>query len=790
MDNNISPECGLTKEQVETRIKEGKVNIQPRSKTKTIGQIIQKNSLTLFNLLNIVLALMVIFVGSFQNLLFINIVIINTIIGIVQEVRAKITIDSLSLISQPRARVVRDREEITLAFEKIVIDDVIRLKAGDQIPSDAKLLSGKLEVNEALLTGESKSIIKQSDDQVLSGSFVVSGAAQAQVIAVGDDNYSSLLITGVKAVKEPNSQIMAALKLIVKIVGIVIVPIGFLLLYTQIFLQDTGTQTAVVSTVAALIGMIPQGLVLLTSVALAISVIRLGRHQTLVQELYCIEALARVDVLCLDKTGTITEGNMEVLSFECLSSVKNSVPAMRALVHHVNDDNPTAKALRFCFKGEPPKWECQQVVHFSSERRYSGAYFAEEGSYIIGAPEALLASDNKEIKDKVESYAREGRRVLVLGHSPDPFGADNALPGKIEILGLMPIGDKIRKEVKKTFDFFRNQGVKIKIISGDHPITVANVAKRAGLWEWNNYIDVSSLGNDDKIKEAALKYSVFGRVNPQQKKVIIKTLKKAGHTVAMTGDGVNDLLALREADCSIAMAEGSDAVRQIAQLVFLGSDFSNFKRVLMEGRRVINNISRVAALLLVKIIFSVLLAIILIVSSEAYPFVPIQLTLIFALTIGIPSVFFALEGNKNRVTGDFLEKILKKALPGALTIVFNVIVILIIGDLLKLSYLEKSTIALISTGISGLVILWRVSQPLNNKRWLLFFAMSLTFAISVIFFGFFFYLLPLNQFTIGMVVLLTITILVIYPLGKFSSRGIDWLEELYREWKKKAKATG
>lgn len=785
MDNNINPEFGLTKEQVDTRIKEGKVNRQPESKTKTIGQIIGENSLTLFNLLNIILALMVIFVGSFQNLLFINIVIINTIIGIVQEIRAKKTVDKLSLIAQPMARVIRDQKEVKIAFEKIVIDDVILLKAGDQIPSDAKILAGDLEVNEALLTGESKTILKKKDDQLLSGSFVISGLAHVQVIAVGDDNYSSQLIEAVKEAKKPNSQIMDALKLIVKIVGIVIVPIGLLLLYTQIFLQNTSTQTAVVSTVAALIGMIPQGLVLLTSVALAISVIRLGQHNTLVQELYCIETLARVDVLCLDKTGTITEGNMEVLSFENLSSDKNPVHAMRALVHYVDDDNLTARALKDCFKGEPPKWKCEKVVHFSSERRYSGAYFADQGSYIIGAPETLLLAGDQEIKNKVDSYARDGRRVLVLGHSSDPFGDHNALPGNIEILGLMPIGDKIRKEAKKTLEFFRNQGVKIKVISGDNPITVASVAKRAGLWEWNNYIDATSLESDAKIKEAALKYSVFGRVNPHQKQKIIKSLKDQGHTVAMTGDGVNDLLALREADCSIAMAEGSDAVRQISQLVFLNSDFSNFKRVLMEGRRVINNISRAASLFLVKTIFSLLLAIIVIVSNEAYPFVPIQLTLISSLTIGIPSVFLALEPNKNRVSGRFLEKMLKKALPGALTIVFNVVAILLIGDLLDLAYIEKSTIAVICTGITGLVILWRVSQPLNNKRWLLFFSMSLSFALCIFFFEAFFFLVPLHEFTIGMAILLIINILAIYPIGKTSIIAIDWIEEAYQKRRKK-----
>jgi len=787
MENNINPELGLTQVQLDERVAAGKVNAQPPSKTKTIGRIIKDNTLTLFNILNIILALMVIFVESYRNLLFINIVIINTIIGIVQEIKAKKTIDKLSLISQPRATVLRDGLRQVINFESIVLDDVLVLSPGKQIPSDAVVISGEMEVNESLLTGESEPLVKRPGDPLLSGSFVVSGEAMVQVTHVGLENYASKLAEDAKTIKKPNSDIMRALQFIMNVIGIGIVPIGILLLYNQIVLQGLSVEEGVVATVAALIGMIPEGLVLLTSVALAVGVIRLGHYKTLVQELYCIETLARVDMLCLDKTGTITEGNMEVLSLEILKNEKNPVQGLRALAANLKDDNATFKALRDYFKGEAPPWKCEKIVPFSSARKWSGANFGGFGTYVIGAPENILGSQYHSIREKVETYASQGNRVLMIGYSTKPFRGDYELPDDIETIALLPMGDKIRPDAKKTLEYFHNQGVCIKVISGDHPVTVAQVAKRAGLWDSDNYVDASTLTTDEDVKEAASIYSIFGRVTPNQKRVLIQALKAAGHTVAMTGDGVNDVLALRDADCSIAMAGGSDAARQVSQLVLLDSNFSSITRVLMEGRRVINNIRRVASLFLVKTIFSFVLAIIVIVANKAYPFVPIQLTLISTLTIGIPAFFLALEPNKNRVSGNFLEFILKKSVPGAMSIVINIIIIMVLGGLVSLSRLEISTLAVILTGLTGLIILFRVSQPMNSQRWTLFFVMTAGFIFSVFFLENFFYLLQVSEFSGVMVAILVVLFIDIYPLIKLFTWLITTIETYYDRWKKTEK---
>lgn len=787
MENNINPEFGLTQTQVDERVKEGKVNAQPPSKTKTIKAIIKDNTLTLFNILNIVLALMVIFVESYRNLLFINIVIINTIIGIVQEIKAKRTVDKLSLISQPHTIVLRDGQRQVINFESIVMDDILVLTLGKQIPADGIVIKGEIEVNESLLTGESEPLVKRQGDILLSGSFVISGEGTVQVTHVGLENYAAKLADDAKVMKKPNSEIMRALKLFMKVIGIGIVPIGILLLYNQIVLQGLTVEAGVVGTVAALIGMIPEGLVLLTSVALAVGVIRLGHYRTLVQELYCIETLARVDVLCLDKTGTITEGNLEVLSLEILKNEKNPVQGLRALVANLKDDNATFNALSDYFKGQPPQWRCEKIVPFSSARKWSGANFGGFGTYVIGAPENILGNRYHSIREKVETYANQGNRVLMIGYSNSSFRGDYELPDDIETIALLPMGDKIRPEAKKTLEYFHNQGVTIKVISGDNPITVSQVAKRAGLWDSYHYIDAATLTTDEEVKRSALNYSVFGRVTPNQKRLLVSALKEAGHTVAMTGDGVNDVLALREADCSIAMAEGSDATRQVAQLVLLDSNFASLTRVLMEGRRVINNIRRVASLFLVKTIFSFLLAIIVIAANEAYPFVPIQLTLISAFTIGIPAFFLALEPNKNRVTGNFLEFVLKKSIPGAMVIVVNIIIIMILGGLIPLTSLEISTLAVILTGLTGLIILFRVCQPMDSKRWGLFFLMTAGFVFSVVFLENFFFLVPISEFTGVMTAILIVLFIAIYPLIKFFTWLVTTIEAYYFRWRKKEK---
>lgn len=771
MDNNTfnpSVDVGLTSAQVEKQFERGLYNKQPKSQTKTVGQIIKDNTLTLFNFLNIILAIMVIAVGSYKNALFINIVIINTVIGIIQEIKAKKTIDQLSLISQPHTQVIRDGKEEEIEIDKIVLSDILILTAGKQIPSDARVVSGEIEVNESLLTGEADSIIKKVGDTLLSGSFVVAGQAYVRVDKIGNDNYASKITLDAKKARKPNSEIMRAMNLIMKVIGFTILPIGVFLLIGQMTIENSSFYQSVISTVAALIGMIPEGLVLLTSIALAVGVIRLGRYKTLVQELYCIETLARVDVLCLDKTGTITEGVMEVKSIDLINNIKDPAKALRALVNTLKDDNSTFLAIKDSFSGERPKWNATKIVPFSSARKWSGANFGSEGTYIMGAPEFILGDDYDQYKDKIEGYASQGNRVLMLGYSDETFEGENELPQKITVIALLLLADKIRKEAKKTLEYFASQGVEIKVISGDNPLTVAEVAGRAGLNNASHFVDATTLKTDDDVIEASGQYTVFGRVTPGQKRVLVNALKSAGHTVAMTGDGVNDVLALRDSDCSIAMASGSDAARQVSQLVLLDSNFSSLTKVLMEGRRVINNISRAASLFLVKTIFSFLLAVIVIMANEGYPFIPIQLTLISTVSIGIPSFFLALEPNKSRMSGNFLEKVLRKALPGALTIVLNIVVAMIIGGLIQLSNEEISTMACLLTGVAGLIILYGVCQPMNIQRNILFWSMTIIFAIAIVFFPEFFYVIPFFSMNLtsnlDLILVLLPMMFLIYPV--------------------------
>ncbi|MEF9918904.1 MAG: cation-translocating P-type ATPase [Eubacterium sp.] len=771
MDNNTfnpSVDVGLTSAQVEKQFERGLYNKQPKSQTKTVGQIIKDNTLTLFNFLNIILAIMVIAVGSYKNALFINIVIINTVIGIIQEIKAKKIIDQLSLISQPHTQVIRDGKEEEIEIDKIVLSDILILTAGKQIPSDARVVSGEIEVNESLLTGEADSIIKKVGDTLLSGSFVVAGQAYVRVDKIGNDNYASKITLDAKKARKPNSEIMRAMNLIMKVIGFTILPIGVFLLIGQMTIENSSFYQSVISTVAALIGMIPEGLVLLTSIALAVGVIRLGRYKTLVQELYCIETLARVDVLCLDKTGTITEGVMEVKSIDLINNIKDPAKALRALVNTLKDDNSTFLAIKDSFSGERPKWNATKIVPFSSARKWSGANFGSEGTYIMGAPEFILGDDYDQYKDKIEGYASQGNRVLMLGYSDQTFEGENELPQKITVIALLLLADKIRKEAKKTLEYFASQGVEIKVISGDNPLTVAEVAGRAGLNNASHFVDATTLKTDDDVIEASGKYTVFGRVTPGQKRVLVNALKSAGHTVAMTGDGVNDVLALRDSDCSIAMASGSDAARQVSQLVLLDSNFSSLTKVLMEGRRVINNISRAASLFLVKTIFSFLLAVIVIMANEGYPFIPIQLTLISTVSIGIPSFFLALEPNKSRMSGNFLEKVLRKALPGALTIVLNIVVAMIIGGLIQLSNEEISTMACLLTGVAGLIILYGVCQPMNIQRNILFWSMTIIFAIAIVFFPEFFYVIPFFSMNLtsnlDLILVLLPMMFLIYPV--------------------------
>lgn len=721
---------GLTDAEIRQRIEQGLVNHNSDIKSKSIKRIVLENLITPFNILNFVLAVMILIVGSYKNLLFMGVIICNIFIGTVQEIRAKKTIDKLSLIAEPKAHVIRNGIKQEIAIHDIVMDDITFLGAGNQVCSDAVVIEGECEVNESLLTGESEPVLKQPGDHLLSGSFIISGNCHARVEHVGKDNYTAQITDNAKYVKKTNSEIMRWTNRIIKYIGFTLIPVGIALFCKQVFISHQGFNDAIVGVVAALIGMIPEGLILLTSVVFAVSIIRLSQHKTLVQELYCIETLARVDVLCLDKTGTITEGTMEVTDVLPLHDTTNEELniALGSLIHALEDDNPTFNAVKtYCDQYD--KLTCNHIVPFSSARKWSGASFDENGSYIFGATEFIL-KDSSPYQEIIKEYSEKGQRVLMLAHSPHQI-QDKELPAEIHPMAFLFISDKIRAEAPDTLAYFAEQGVDIKIISGDNAITVANIAKKAGLKTAEQYVDATTLQTPEEIKEAAQKYSVFGRVTPQQKLDLVKALKEQGHTVAMTGDGVNDVLALKESDCSIAMASGSDAARTVSQLVLLDSNFASMPKILKEGRRSINNLQRSSSLFLTKTIFSTINAILFIFLHFDYPFQPIQLTLISALTIGAPSLILALEPNKERIKGKYIVNVIRKSIPGAMTMVFNIVALAIVCSFIHFNSTEISTLAVMITGFAGLLVLLKVSLPFNWIRCALFFTMLGAFIFAI-----------------------------------------------------------
>lgn len=742
---------GLNAQQVQMRQQQGLTNGEGDIKTKTIGQIIRGNLITPFNILNIILASMVFLVGSYKNLLFMGVVICNTLIGAFQEIRAKKTIDKLSLIAAPKARAIRGGEEQSFPVEELVLDDILRLAAGNQVCADAIVQKGECEVNESLLTGESDPVIKKTGDLLYSGSFIISGDCYARVEHVGAENYASQITNHAKYVKKPNSEIMTSINKIIKILGFAIIPVGAALFYKQFFLSDQMFSQAVVSTVAALIGMIPEGLVLLTSVVLAVSVIRLSQYNSLVQDLYSIETLARVDTLCLDKTGTITEGTMQVDGIEPLCPVTQPQveDAISAVTNALNDENPTFQALKQ-LGSAPPEWPCAGTVPFSSARKWSGASFDKVGTFVIGAAEFVLKDQFEPLREKIEHYSAQGQRVLLLAYSQNPF-REKDLPEALSPIALVLLSDKIRDNARETLEYFADQGVDIKVISGDNAVTVANIAKRAGLEKADLYVDATTLKTYEDIQHAAAEYTVFGRVTPQQKLDLVKALKEQKHTVAMTGDGVNDVLALKESDCSIAMASGSDAARTVSQLVLLDSNFASMPRIVQEGRRSINNLQRSSSLFLVKSIFSTIIAVCFIFLQCDYPFQPIQFTLINTFTIGIPSFILALEPNKDRIRGKFIVNIIRKSLPGAVTMIANVLLLAAISMFLNFSSEQLSTLAVIMTGFTGLLTLLKVCTPFNVLRAALYTLMVSGFILAILFFKPLFSLVDL---TLPMVIIL------------------------------------
>lgn len=741
----FNPGCekGLTEEQAREREAQGLANGEPPTRTKSVKQILRDNFLTPFNLLNLILGGLIFIAGSYKNMLFLGVAVFNTLIGTFQELQAKRTIDRLSLIASPLARVVRSGQERALPVHELVLDDVCILDTGNQVCADSVILRGSCEVNESLITGESEPVEKREGDLLLSGSFLVSGSVRARVEHVGEENYAAAIVKSVKHPKRAVSEILTSVNRIIRFIGFALVPIGVLMFVKQVFFSAQDFRHGLVATVGALVGMVPEGLVLLTSVVLAVSVLRLARHKALVQDLYSIETLARVDVLCLDKTGTLTEGSMQVDGFVPLSDVSEEElrAACAALAAVSAGTSPTLAALREgC--GEAPGWQAEQAVPFSSSRKWSGASFTGRGSYVLGAAEFILRGSFCEVLDRIAPYAETGSRVLLLAHAEAPFG-EKELPASLQPIGLILLSDKIRENAAETLRYFAEQGVTLKVISGDSPATAASVAGKAGLPNASRFADASAM-SDSELRAAAEDYAVFGRVTPEQKLLLVRELQSRGHTVAMTGDGANDVMALRESDCSVAMAEGSDAARAVSNVVLLDSDFANMPRVVREGRRSINNLQRSAALFLVKSIFSGVIAVCFLFLSAAYPFEPIQFTLINAVTIGIPSFFLALEPNKERIRGHFITNVLRGSLPGAVAMTGGMLLLVTVSPLLGLDQRQLSTMAVCQTAFAGFLTLVKISLPYNAPRAVLTGTMTAAFVGAAVLFPDLFSLSPLT----------------------------------------------
>lgn len=725
---------GLTSQQVASQKEKGLKNEATEKISKSTGQIIKDNVCTLFNLFNLIIAIALACVGAFSNLLFIVIIIANILIAIIQELRAKKLVDSLSLLSVPHAKVIRDGKEREVPVEDLVLDDVICLYAGQQICSDAIILEGEAEVNESLLTGESDPINKVPGDQVLSGSFVISGKCYAKVEHVGNDNYATHIAHEAKKMKQVHSELVTSMRKVTRFTGFLIIPLGIVLFLEAFFLRGGDPTTSVVSTAAGLLGMLPKGLVLLISISLAVGVGRLAKRKVLVQELYSLETLAHVDVLCLDKTGTITEGNMKVETVYPLRREDDIAwfdDVMGSFLHYTDDNNATFQAIKGYYQ-ECKRYAPVQKIPFSSQRKWSAMTFEQFGTLVLGAPERLT---NSQLPEEIQLEIQNGNRVILVGMTKDNVTADGPLTGVVPLKAIV-ITDPIRENAKATFDYFKREGVAIKVISGDNPATVAAIAQKAGLEGAENYIDMSTIQTKEELVKAANRYSVFGRVSPQQKKMLVEALQKHGHKVAMTGDGVNDILALREADCSIAIAEGSDAARQVSQLVLLNSDFSSLPQVLAEGRRVVNNITRVAGVFFVKTIYSVLLSIICICTNQPFPFLPIQITLIDLAIEGYPAFFMSFEPDGRKVTGRFLPSVFRRAIPNAVATTIGVVALFLIAPLFGVSPEQTNTIMYLLVGFVGITAVFKACCPFNPLRGFLFLSMTFGyFAAAYIFKG-------------------------------------------------------
>lgn len=714
---------GLTNEEVELRKKNNQYNYDTEIKTNSVSDIIRRNVFTYFNILNLSLFILVLIVGSIKNTLFIIGIFINAIISIVQDIRSKRAIDKLSFISKAKNKVIRNNKEELIDNNEIVLDDILLLNAGNQVVVDSIIIDGTVEVNESFITGEELPVYKKKGDELLSGSFITSGKAYVKVIHVGNDNYQAKISIEAKYYKKSNSIILNTLNKIIKIISFFLIPIGLAFFFNQHFIVGAPLKLAILSTVASIITMIPEGLVLLTSTVLAVSVIKLSKINVLVQELYCIETLARVDVICFDKTGTLTTGNMKVIKEITIDKDYNLNEILSEISNASIDNNPTINAIRKKYP-KTNNYIIEEVYPFSSEKKYSGVKFKDKGTFLIGSPENLLNKSYDEYNDY---------RVITIVH-------DN------EEIGLLVIEDEIRKDSVETINFFQSNNCDIKLISGDNPKTVYNIAKRLNIDIKNGYIDTTGM-DEIKLKEIANKYTIFGRVTPQGKKILIESMQNEEHTVAMIGDGVNDVLALKQADCSISISNGAEAARNISKIILVDNDFSKMKDILNEGRRTINNIEKSASLFIVKTIYSTILAILFVFASYRYPFIPIQLSLISGLTIGIPSIVLALEPNYNLINKNFLTNILFIALPTAISTVINVFYLVMLAPYLGVDNKVIATIGILIIAINGFLHVNKISKPYNNLRKALIFGIIFTFILSYIVMRDFFSFTTFNFYT-------------------------------------------
>ena len=766
---------GLTNEQVAERVFAAQTNYVKRGSTKTISSIFFTNIVTFFNLLCFTVAAFLIYVGitmerkAFNDLFFIGIIFINIVIGIYTEIKAKLIIEKLSVVASTRVKVIRNGEELGIALDDVVLDDIVLLSNGQQIPADSIVIDGVIEVNESLLTGESNPIQKSKGDKILAGSFVVSGSCHARVDKVGPDNYISSIVKGASRYVRPKSELLQSLKIIIKTIGLIIVPLATILIFSQlrgISSGDTaGIAEAVRKSAGAVVGMIPAGMFLLTSMALAVGVINLKKSNTLVQELYCIEMLARVDTLCLDKTGTITDGSMKVCE---VVEIKNTSDytireIVASMLWALDDNNQTAIALGNHFDRNGII-KATKILPFSSSRKLSAVSFESEGTYIIGAPEFVLKGTYEKVDEKIARFASQGYRILVLARASGII-KNGELPDGAKPVALIVIQDHIRLEAPATIQWFKDNGVDVRVISGDNPITVSEVARRAGIVNAEKYISLEGM-SPNEVRSTVGEYTVFGRVTPEQKLIIIKELKNKGRTVAMTGDGVNDILALREADCSIAMAAGSEAARNVSHLVLLDSNFASMPKVVSEGRRVVNNVQKSSSLFLFKTIFSMMLAVFVIFAGINYFFSPVNLMMLEYFVIGIPSFALALEINNQQIKGKFIFNILKNAFVGAIIVVFNIILLFIFKEtgLFSIGPNTFLTMCIYATTGTGVMMLYKLAKPLNIYRGLLLAIMIALIVLSIVYLYDFIGLVALSGTN---VLVLIILLQASYPLIAF-----------------------